>query len=363
MARKTNPITQQEIDIIKSIIKNNGKIPIENPVDCKALSYHIYAITDKTISESTIKRFFGFHVSNFSPSYDTIRILREYISKTIENTTPDNNQIEKLVIDFFNPHHFENIDKGDKGFHASCRKIALHIRSNPVLFEKIMEPLAKSETGRAFYYELFPDYEILSAFQYKGYEIYLQNEESYEGKLFAHCLLFMKYFFDENFVLLKQKWLLILKLYDKNSTLHPFVLGRYYQVYLIGTYYFKKKEIANVINEVFLVEKKQPRDRQHLFWDFPGFHYYVCDALWYIDEYESLLKLSEIALKEFKKSKEFIWKGYYDHLYLYNSLALVNIGKAAEARKNIKYINPENFYFITKAYFEKLYDELQKRLN
>jgi hypothetical protein len=270
--------------------------------------------------------------------------------------------LEKFVLDFFNPSHFESIKNDDKGFEAACRSIAQLLRKNKPLFEKVMVPLAQSKMGRSFYYELFPDYEILSAFQYKGYEYYLENEKSYEGKMFANCLLFMKYFFEGNMVSMKNKWLSIKKLYKKSNPLHPFVLGRYHQTNLIGCYYFQKGEMNNIIEQIFEVEKGLPRNSKGLFMDFSGFHYFACDGLWYVDAHEALFKLSDIALRDYKKTSEFKWKGYYDQLYIYKSLALIKSGQISEARKNLKHINPDRFYFITKSYYEKLYKELLENL-
>ena len=362
MARKPNPIPQKEIDKLQHQIKEVYGSEIINPVDCKRLADKITQTTGKYISDSTLKRFLGFHQSGFAPSYDTIKILKEFISFSEFNTNFSAEHLEKFVLDFYNPSHYVSIKRTDKGFQAACTSIALLLRKNKSLFEKVMTPLAKSSMGRSFYYELFPDYEILSDFQYKGYEAYLANEKSYEGKMFANCLLFMKHFFDGNLALMKNKWLVIKKLYKKSNPLHPFVLGRYHQTQLIGSYYFQKSETENIISAIFEIEKKLPRNEKGLFMEFPGFHYFACDGLWYIDAHEHLLKLSKIALEDYKKTVEFKWKGYYDQLYIYNSLALIKTGKIDDARKNLKHINPDRFYFITKNYFDGLYNELMESL-
>lgn len=360
MPRKINIISEKEKKSIIFTIKNKGTITIENPVDCDLLSNDICTKTGKYISSSTLKRFFGFYDSEFAPSYHTVRILNEYISVINEGKNMKNDGIEKLIIDFFNPNHFEKIDKSNSTFQAACRTIALHLRENPVLFEKVMEPIAKSIMGRAFYYELFPDYEILSAFQYKGYEAYLSHESSYEGQLFGRCVLFSKEFFLEDFSKMKTRWEELLNFYDESLVIHPFVLGRYYQCRLIGSYYFNKREKKTLIKEVFLIEKKQPRNKKNYFLEFPGFHYFSCDGLWHIDEFEALYELSNIALSDFKKYEEFVWKGYYDQLLLYKALALVNLGKKKEAEAILPKLNPSSFYFISKDYFLNLFNVLKK---
>jgi len=356
MARKPNPISEKEINEIATLIKNKGSIKIIHPVDCKLLSNHIFTITGKYISSSTIKRFFGFYPSSFSPSYDTINILKRYIELEIINK---NNNYTELVVSFFNPLHFESINYADKSFQASCRVIAIHLRNNPNLLEKVMDKIAMSELGRRFYFDLFPDYEILCTVQYKGFEKYLIFEKSYEGQMFAKCILFLKSFFESDISAMKIKWMDISKFYKKNKKLHPFVLGRYFQIQLIAQFNFNPIELKKLKKEIFNVEKKQPRNGLNNFMEFPGFHYFTCDGLWHVNAYDELLELSNIALHDFDKHKEFIWKGYYDQLYLYKGLALANLGKKSEAKKLLKEIKTENFYFPTKSYFEKLYNELK----
>ena len=83
MARKPNPISKEEIRSIINTIKAQGEIAIHNAVDCTKLSFHVFKVTGEYISATTLKRFFGFTKSAFSPSYDTIKILKQYVPITI----------------------------------------------------------------------------------------------------------------------------------------------------------------------------------------------------------------------------------------------------------------------------------------
>ncbi len=361
MARKPNPISNDEISSIISTIKSQGEIAIHNAVDCKKLSSHVFKVTGEYISATTLKRFFGFTKSEFAPSYDTIKILKQYAAHF--NKKSKSPSLANFITNFFEPFHFEKINKDDKTFHAACRTIAMQLKNDLALLEQVIEPLAKNENGRRFYFDLFPDYEILNTIQYKGYEEYLLHEKSYEGKIFANCVLFLNDFFNNNIKGMKNKWETISMLFDKTKKLHPFVLGRYYQVQLIANNHFNKPDVNKISQDIFKLETKMPRNESGLFKEFPGFHYFVCDGFWQIKAYEELLKLSSIALTDFKKHNEFIWKGYYGQLYLYKGLALVNMGRKTEAKKQLKYIKPDNFYFPTKKYFNTLYDIFITSLN
>ena len=361
MARKPNPISKEEIRSIINTIKAQGEIAIHNAVDCTKLSFHVFNITGEYISATTLKRFFGFTKSEFSPSYDTIKILKQYAGHF--NKKSKSSSLANFIINFFEPLHFEKINKDDKTFHAACRTIALQLKNDLPLLEQVMEPLAKNENGRRFYFDLFPDYELISTIQYKGYENYLLHEKSYEGKIFANCVLFLKEFFNDDVNGMKNKWGTTSNLFDKAKKLHPFVLGRYYQIQLIASHQFNKPNVKKITEDIFKTETKMPRNETGLFKEFPGFHYFACDGFWQIKSYDELLNLSTIALHDFKKHNEFIWKGYYGQLYLYQGLALVNLNRKTEAKKLLKYIKPENFYFPTKKYFDSLHEILITSLN
>ena len=358
MARKKNSISKLEIASLQNDIRTKCKLVIENAIDCKNLSSHILLTTGKYLSFSTLKRFFGFNKSEFSPSYDTVNILKEFIALC---TKQKQVSIAQIVIDFYTPKHFKEISKSDQSFQAASRTMALLLRENKNLFEETMLPLAQSKIGRAFYFELFPDYEILSAFQYKGYELYSKYENSQEGKLFANCILFLKYFFDGDDKMMNYCHHKVLLQFKKTKEIHPFVLGRYYQVQLIHSFLFEPKLISKIISEIYKLEKLQPKNAKELFREFPGFHYFVCDGLWHAQEYEHLLKISEIALTEYEKHEEFNWKGYYDHLQIFHGLALSKLGKSKEVSSKIKKIQPESFYFISRKYFKDLYEVLKSK--
>ncbi len=362
MSRIRNSISPETIEDIKNQILRNSHIPIQFPKDCEALSKHMYQVTGKTISASTLKRFLGFHKSAFAPAYDTIRICEEFLN--IENNKQSSiQQTTDLIVAFFNPLHFKKIDKADVSLQATCRSMAIHIRTNAFLFEKAMGPIAESEFGRAFYYELFPDYDRLVDFQYKGFIKYLEHEKGYEGKMYGNSILFLKHFWVKDWDSLEKSWKLILKTYNPSKKIHPLVLGRYYQVSLIGSKFFDPKETPSILKEIFMVEKTMPRDKTGMFLDFPGFHYNTCDGLRYTEHYDELYQLSDIALSDFKQTDEFKWKGFYDHLYMFKALALLKMGKKEESKKLVSLINPKQFYFTCKEYYERLLNEIKKELD
>ena len=360
MPRKRNSITEVEIENLRDLIRKNGSIPIKKPIDCRSFADHVHFVTEEHISESTLKRFFGFHNSAFAPSYHTIKVLRKYVAVHI---SPSRNQdeLKEFVLNFFKPLHISEISKNDTGYQIACRSIAILLRNNRKLFMEVHEELANNKVSREFYYEQFPDYEVLSEFQYLGYKNYLKYEKGYEGKIFGNCILFMKYVFDDDRYRMKRQWNKIADLYDKRKTLSDSVLGRYYQVMIIGHFYFKKSHLQLIINEVLDFHKlRNASSKVSKPWDeaYPGFHYFLCDAFYHIKAFNELKKISEMVLFKFERIDEYSWKGYYDQMYLYYGLALKHTGELKMYKKQLKFINPKSFYFISKLYFDGLYQEL-----
>jgi hypothetical protein len=67
---------------------------------------------------------------------------------------------------------------------------------------------------------------------------------------------------------MKNKWGTSSKLFDKTKKLHPFVLGRYYQVQLIANNHFNKSDVKKITQDIFKIETKMPRNETGLFKEF-----------------------------------------------------------------------------------------------
>jgi len=355
MARTKHQISNSQIQNIQKNLKAVSTIPIEFPSDCNQLAKQIFQVTNSYISETTLKRFFGFIASDFSPSYETIRTIERFIQLRQNNQSSISSE---FVLAFYSPMHFEHLNPGDTSFHAACRSIAIELKNNPALFESVMIPLAQSKMGQQFYYELFPDYSILSEFQYKGYEYFLEYANEYEAQIYGRCILFMKHFFDQNIRAMEKMVHEVMHRYVPRKKLHPFVRGRVFQVQLILASQQKEKKIDQLLEEIWKIEKKIPRQAEGIFLDFPGFHYFCCDGLYHAQSWQNLLELSRIALEDFARHKQFEWKGYYNQLLIYQCFALVHLKQQKKALKLFGQIKNTEFYFITKEYYIGLYNLL-----
>src|SRR5882757_4507061 len=67
-----------QFETLKSRVLANANIRSITPGDCKALALQIYSKTKLTVSETTLKRVYGFAYSKFKPSLFTIDVLAKY---------------------------------------------------------------------------------------------------------------------------------------------------------------------------------------------------------------------------------------------------------------------------------------------
>jgi hypothetical protein len=67
-----------QFETLKSRVLANANIRSITPGDCKALALQIYVKTRLTVSETTLKRVYGFAYSKFKPSLFTIDVLAKY---------------------------------------------------------------------------------------------------------------------------------------------------------------------------------------------------------------------------------------------------------------------------------------------
>ncbi|MFN4235046.1 MAG: hypothetical protein ACK4IK_09605 [Bacteroidia bacterium] len=364
MARKPNKIDKNTIEKLKEEVSKTFAKPILNPIDCDKLSDDIFSKTKHYISSSTLKRFWGFHHINFYPSYQTLNILSAYCGFDGFHNFNFNKKEKsiiseadiKLLNEIFNETDYlsiKDLKEYDESMQLITRKVALKLRENPKYFESCIKDLAKNKLAQIFYFEHFPDYDILVEYQFKAYEEYLKHKNTCEAKVFGNSLLFFRGFLLEDKILMK-KYYKILSSINLEENIHPMAIGRLYKCFLLYNTYVENKESKDLIKHIFSIEKKMPRVGLH-FTNFPGFHYFVADGLILCNYNKEAIKLITKAFENYNITREFVWKGYYRQLQLMLAEAYYNIGEKEKSEKLISKINPESFYFITRNYFRTRY--------
>lgn len=358
MARKKNSVDIVLIDKLKLQVEELVGFRILISKDCQKLSELIYESTKNNLSASTLRRLWGFETSTFSPAYSTIEILQKFVDT--ERPRHGLSSMAHFVIDFYHPMHFETIDPDDKTFQASCRKIALLLKEHPNVFAEVKEILAQSELGRRFFYELFPDYDWLIKGLLEGFRDYLDFSTTRNDRLFGLSIFFYHAYLTHNKALMMHYAAEIREVWEKESgEVHPFVLGRCFFAFL---YTAKAARWSNILGIMWMEEQMIPRGKRGLFREFPGFHYFVCDALFQREDFVSLYQMTKLALDQFSRSEEFEWKGYYDQLKVYQTAALWKLNKKKEALSLFETVNTSSYYFISRDYYLEIHRQVQELL-
>lgn len=369
MARKPNPVPDQLLQKLRDEIRKCSGLAIQNPVECEQLSDLILRKTKFYLSPSTLKRLMGFYKNNFFPSYQTLNITclycgydgwQEFINPNKTKTRITTEELEFFKKIFFKQDYYIPSEH-DEAMQTVTRRIAERLREDPKVFESLVPELAKNPLVQIFYFEHFPDYDNLVSFHYKGYMEYLKYKKTSEAQIFGNCLLFFRAFLMQDKSLMHHYYQILTAL-EIPDTIHPMPLGRYYQCAILYRHFIEKKSISHLLKQVWALEKKVPRMGLH-FKNFPGFHYFVADALILSGYYQEAIKLIEKASKEYKIYREFVWKGYYRHFQLMLAEAHFALGKIENAKNLIRKINPEKFYFISKMYFTIRFNILKLKLS
>lgn len=87
------------LERIKVLILEKTRIENISPSDCKVISHFIHRETQKTISETTLKRLFGFAETKSKFSAYTVNTLLEYSQKPVDNPKINHNEVFNTLKD------------------------------------------------------------------------------------------------------------------------------------------------------------------------------------------------------------------------------------------------------------------------
>jgi len=68
----------QYYELLKTAVLTEAGLSTITPCDCKVISASIFSKTKQSISETTLKRVYGFAYSKFKPSLFTIDVMAKY---------------------------------------------------------------------------------------------------------------------------------------------------------------------------------------------------------------------------------------------------------------------------------------------
>lgn len=357
MPPRKNSFNKNHIDSLKSFTNSTFTEPVQHSFQCEHLSKQIKRSTEIYVSPQTLRRFFGFIQSDFSPSVKTLNALcvyngfpnwqsftEQFLDTNYQPLTLD--QEANLYLHFY---QIEVKEEADMNYHNASKNFALRILSNPALLSKLSSSLARNPVSQIYFFERFPYIDGLHSDIYKrAIQQYLQKKTD-DAQIFGNSLLFLSDFLCGKQKDLK-KYLDKIMQFQITETMHPFTVARFVGTNILYSHLSNEKldywmnELAKW-NQYFLKKGKIK------FWSYPYFQHMVSDYMnlcGLFKESYSIIK----SIQYFDKDYE-IENGYSEALKIISTIAHQSLSSfdyknwfANESGKCFETINPlfKKFY-------------------
>jgi hypothetical protein len=236
MARNKLQLENHHLLSLKKLIEANYGSSVVNSTDCSKISSLIAKNKHGNISPQTLRRFFGFVDTSFSPSINTLNVLCQYCGfedwlhfhqKTIHTDILLQDVVSICVAFFEIDIPPVKRDQLNEPYFYAVQNIAKLIYSDINLYNQVIPVLASNKTAHEYLFERFPFIDKLCTGLASGYKLYLQNKTTPEAWIFGNGLLFLGAFLEEKFTYVTKYLHAINKIKNWEALqLHPYVLAR-----------------------------------------------------------------------------------------------------------------------------------------
>ncbi|WP_394772337.1 hypothetical protein [Mucilaginibacter sp.] len=342
MARSKLLLEKHHLLSLRNLIEVNYGSFVSNSTDCLKISSLLAKGKFGSISSQTLRRFFGFVDTGFSPSINTLNVLCQYCGfedwlhfhqKTV-HTDILLQDVVSVCVAFFQI-DIPPVKKGqlNEPYFYAVQNIAKLIYSDINLYNHVAPVLASNPTAHEYFFERFPFIDKLCCGLGKGYKFYMQNKKTAEASIFGNALLFLGAFLEEDLSLANKYLLAINKIKAWASLqIHPYVLAR-----LIGS----NIAYSHILNdgagkEVWLAELDKVLNNNPNQWGHYSnsceFEFIVCEYLLLSGNYDRVKNIMANVTKELKNQPlESRYNFYYIpcHIIYYKALIMTGNNKAA----------------------------------
>lgn len=336
---------------------------IHSYLECKELHDAIQEKTGFNISVNTLRRFFGIVNAVSSPSTFTLNILSSYCGyKSFADFSLNYKPVEiksnSFASDFlaYLISQFENIPvnhENDVTYLNMVRNTILSLKRYPDLFRLLQAQIAKTPNGQNYYFEKFVNIDELNGYYGDGLRFYLAEKKTVEAQLFGHSLLALKHWLSLENQSFYDEYEQVMQ-FVPDTSIHPSVTGRYFTTQLLHAY-LQKTDRSQILQEAKnFYSIIAPVQYKHQ--GFPCFELtYTAgliligewgEALYYLRE-NNFIRTFRMASKKTTGLKD-ADETLFDSLFVYEALALAQLGRIKEAKELYNQIKPTEFYFLTK---------------
>jgi len=337
--------------------------------DCIDLSDDIFRKTQKQINPNTLRRIFGLVKAEYPPSQSTLDILSKYCGfysveelyttkQTINNIDIVwQDQLLNYIITLFVQTPVK--DLLDKTFLTLAKHTISLLNNNEPLADKFMNVVSKTKTGQDLYFERFVNIDKLNSSYGNGLRYYLHAKASDEASLFAHSLITLKYWLNNNQekILHQRDYLL-----DRNPSpdeIEPFVMTRYFAALLFyaDAASISADEILIDIYKYYSSPALNSNKEQLI-----CFEYVIAEALTLTGHSQDALYYLRNYRSSFNKTEYSQFFTSLDNIKLLDALAHYQIGKYKTAECIFDEIITSDFHFLNRNFASIVYLQLMNKL-
>lgn len=337
--------------------------------DCIDLSDDIFRKTQKQINPNTLRRIFGLVKAEYPPSQATLDILSKYCGfYTVEElyTTKqkvDNDdmvyhdQLLNYIVTLFIQTPVK--DFLDKTFLTLAKHTISLLNNNDLLAEKFMNVISKTKTGQDLYFENFVNVDKLNSYYGNGLRYYLHAKGTEEASVFAHSLITLKYWLNNNQEKILHQADYLIDRAPPPATIAPYIMSRYFAALLFYA------EAASMSADEILIDiykyyssPELNENKEQL----TCFEYIISEALVLTGHSQDALYYLRNYRGSFNKSEYSSFFISLDNLKLLEALAHYQTGKFKTAERIFDEIITSDFHYLNKHFTSILYLQLMNKL-
>ena len=338
--------------------------------DCIDLSDDVFRKTQKQINPNTLRRIFGLVKAEYPPSQSTLDILSKYcgfytveeLYTTKQTTERDDIVYQEQLLNYIVTVFMQTPVKDllDKTFLTLAKHtISLLNNNNDLLADKFMNVVSKTKTGQDLYFEHFVNTDKLNSYYGNALRYYLHAKATEEASLFAHSLITIKYWLNNNQEKLLRQGDYLLDRTPIADTMAPYIMTRYFAALLLyaDAASMSADEILIDIYKYYSSPTLNDNKEQLIY-----FEYVIAEALMLTGHSQDALYYLRNYRSSINKSEYSIFFISLDNLKLLDALAHYQTEKYNTAERLFDEIVTSDFHFLNKHFASILYLQLMNKL-
>lgn len=337
--------------------------------DCIDLSDDIFRKTQKQINPNTLRRIFGLVKAEYPPSQSTLDILSKYcgfytveeLYTTKQKVNKDDIVYQEQLLNYIVTLFIQTPVKDllDKTFLTLAKHTISLLNNNDLLADKFMNVVSKTKTGQDLYFENFVNVDNLNSYYGNSLRYYLHAKGTEEASLFAHSLITLKYWLNNNQEKILHQGDYLLYRNQAAENIAPYIMTRYFAALLFyaGAASMSADEILIDIYKYYSLPGLNNNNEQLIY-----FEYVIAEALMLTGHSQDALYYLRNYRSSFNKSEYSTFFISLDNFKLLDALVHYQTGKFKTAERIFDEIITSDFHFLNKHFASILYLQLMNKL-